>query len=299
MSMADGSRNFIATWASPMIEPLQSDDAFLNDVAAHRDAPGFRLWWLGQSGFLLQWQGKHLLFDPYLSDSLTKKYASTDKPHVRMTRRVIAPERLGFIDIVTSSHNHTDHLDAETLNPLRAANPNLQFVIPEANRTFVAQRLGCPADLPIGLNDGDMMQLGDFEFHAVASAHESLDRDAEGLCPYLGYVVRFGTWAVYHPGDTIRHHGMADKLRPFRIDVALLPISGRSPERRVPGNLDGREAAELSRDIGAKVTIPCHYEMFAFNTTTPALFVETCNALGVKARVLRAGERFDSVVLAE
>ena len=34
--MADGSRSFIATWASPMIEPLQSVDAFLADVAAYR-----------------------------------------------------------------------------------------------------------------------------------------------------------------------------------------------------------------------------------------------------------------------
>ena len=47
----------------------------------------------------------------------------TDKPHVRMTRRVVAPERLDFVDVVTSSHNHTDHLDAETLGPLRGANP--------------------------------------------------------------------------------------------------------------------------------------------------------------------------------
>jgi L-ascorbate metabolism protein UlaG (beta-lactamase superfamily) len=30
------------------------------------------LWWLGLSGFLIQWQGHHLLLDPYLSDSLTK-----------------------------------------------------------------------------------------------------------------------------------------------------------------------------------------------------------------------------------
>ena len=32
---------------------------------------------------------RHLLFDPYLSESLTKKYAQTDKPHVRMTRRAV------------------------------------------------------------------------------------------------------------------------------------------------------------------------------------------------------------------
>ena len=73
-----------------MIKPALQDDDFLADVAAARDDfVHFHLWWLAQSGFLLQWQGQHLLFDPYLSDSLTKKYAATDKPHVRMTERVV------------------------------------------------------------------------------------------------------------------------------------------------------------------------------------------------------------------
>jgi len=96
-----------------MIEPLLKDDAFLADVEAARQRKnGVHLWWLGQSGFLIHSGDACVLVDPYLSDSLTKKYAATDKPHVRMTERVIAPERLDFIDIVTSSHNHTDHLDA-------------------------------------------------------------------------------------------------------------------------------------------------------------------------------------------
>ena len=137
-----------------MIEPALADDAFLADVAAGRsEAEGFRLWWLGQSGFLVQFAGRHLLIDPYLSDSLTKKYAATDKPHVRMSRRVVAPERLDFVDVVTSSHNHTDHLDGETLGPLLRANPGLVLVVPEANRAFVAERLGTPPDLPRGLDD--------------------------------------------------------------------------------------------------------------------------------------------------
>src|SRR5215467_4046205 len=102
-----------------MIVPLQQDDDFLADVAETRDElSNLHVWWLGQSGFLVQWQGRHLLLDPYLSDSLTRKYAGTDKPHVRMTARVVAPEQLDFIDVVTSSHNHTDHLDGETLGPL-------------------------------------------------------------------------------------------------------------------------------------------------------------------------------------
>src|SRR6187551_3523538 len=69
----------------------------------------FDIWWLGQSGFLVQWNGVLVLFDPYLSDSLTKKYSAPSKPHVRMSERVTNPELLNQIDIATSSHNHTDH----------------------------------------------------------------------------------------------------------------------------------------------------------------------------------------------
>src|SRR5262245_42636508 len=100
----------------PMIKPFAQDDDFLADVETSRASlTELHIWWLGQSGFLVQWEGRHLLLDPYLSDSLTKKYANTDKPHIRMTERVVAPESLNFIDVVTSSHSHTDHLDAETL----------------------------------------------------------------------------------------------------------------------------------------------------------------------------------------
>ena len=75
-----------------MIKPVLQNEAFLADV---RLAPSDRLnlWWLGQSGYLVQWRGHHLLIDPYLSDSLTRKYADTGKPHVRMTERVIESEK--------------------------------------------------------------------------------------------------------------------------------------------------------------------------------------------------------------
>ena len=117
-----------------MIKPKLQDNAFLSDVReASTDISGLHIWWLGQSGFLIQCQGKHLLLDPYLSDSLTKKYENTTKPHVRMTERVVAPEKLDFIDVVASSHNHTDHLDAETLLPLMQVNRDLKIVVSKAD----------------------------------------------------------------------------------------------------------------------------------------------------------------------
>ena len=283
---------------SNMIKPALENGVFLADVAdAREDFEPFHLWWLGQSGFLLQWQGKHLLFDPYLSDSLTKKYAATDKPHVRMTGRVVAPERLNFIDVVTSSHNHTDHLDPETLVPLLRANPKMDLVIPESNREFVVDRLKIVAEMPRGLDAGQFTTAAGFKIHAVPAAHDQLEKDENGRHRFLGYVVEFGGAFIYHSGDTVLYDGMREWLRRWPIDVALLPINGRAPERRVAGNLWGREAAQLGKDIGARMVIPCHYEMFEFNTATPDEFVAECQRLDQPYRVLRAGERWSSAEL--
>jgi len=275
-----------------VIEPLLKDDAFLADVARPAGARDeLRIWWLGQSGFLVRHGGSLLLLDPYLSDSLTRKYERTDKRHVRMTARVIAPERLSGISVVTSSHNHTDHLDAETLNPLRTANPQMEFVIPEANRAFVAARLGCEESWPIGMDDATSAVVAGWRFTGIAAAHNTIETDEAGRHRFLGYVVRRGPWTLWHSGDTLLYPGLAERLADFAVDVALVPINGNQPERRVAGNLDGREAAQIAHDIGARVAVPHHFEMFEFNTADPReLFVPECERLGQPHRVLRAGE---------
>src|SRR5438132_12744507 len=125
-----------------MKSALQKDEAFLADVRRVLAARGRALWWLGQSGFLVAQHGPALVLDPYLSDSLTRKYAGTDKPHVRITEKVVEPAALGalgVIDVIISSHNHTDHFDPETLLPLLALNPQARLVLPAANRDLATE----------------------------------------------------------------------------------------------------------------------------------------------------------------
>ncbi len=274
-----------------MIKPVLQDEAFLAEV---RSAPAGRLnlWWLGQSGYLVQWQGHHLLIDPYLSDSLTRKYAKTDKPHVRMTERVVAPKKLDFIEVVTSSHNHTDHLDGETLLLLLEVNPGLTVIVPAANVGFAVDRLQVwPERLtPIHV-DRDPIVVGPFTFHAIPSAHESLETDENGDHKFVGYIVEVSGKIIYHSGDACLYEGLEGLLRRWQIDLAILPINGRDPARGVAGNFTAGEAAKLGKKIGAGLVIPCHYEMFEFNTVSPRGFVAAAEALGCPYRVLKAGER--------
>lgn len=275
------------------------DEDFLRDVGGADDGEDhFQLWWLGQSGFLIKWQDQFVLLDPYLSDSLTRKYAATDKPHVRITEQVIDPRRLDCIQIITSSHNHTDHLDAETLNGLAEANPNATLLLPAANVDFARERLGdnCSLQL-IGLEEDQPTTAGSFEFTAIAAAHNEVERNDLGQPHFIGLVVKFGMWTVYHSGDTLWHDELVSSLHGRDVDVALVPINGNRPERGVAGNLNPEEAADLAHKIGASIAIPHHFDMFEFNTADPTEFSAACQRTGQRHTVLGNGGRWSSADL--
>lgn len=278
-----------------LIPAIKKDEALVAEMdACLSDADSFHIWWLGQSGYLLQWKKQRVLIDPYLSDSLTKKYLTTNKPHTRMSELVVRPELLKNISVVTSSHNHTDHLDGETLIPVIENNAAIKFMIPEANRAFVADRVKCDINFPLGLNDAKQINIGDFTFIGVPAKHNEIERDEQGNCKFMGYVIKFGRHTIYHSGDTLWFDGMADLLKPFHIDLALLPINGNDPARGVAGNLNCCEAAQLAKEIGAGCVIPCHYDMFTFNTADVKDFVLACQAILQPYKVLHGGESFNS-----
>lgn len=273
-----------------MKQPLLRDDAFLRDVEESRSPNRLNLWWLGQSGFLVQFGDDHLLLDPYLSDSLTKKYANSAKPHVRMTERVIAPERLDFIAVVTSTHNHTDHLDGETLKPLLAANPQMRLIVAQANLAFAADRLEVDPSRLAPISVGEQVTVGAFSFRAIPAAHEQLETDEAGDHKYVGYLVEVGGFTIYHSGDTIWYDGILDYLDE-PIDVAILPINGRDPKRGVAGNFNAAEAVQLAKAMHAELLIPCHFDMFEFNTVSPDEFVTLAKKAEQPFALLQNGER--------
>ncbi len=278
-----------------MLTAHQKDDALLADIAAaSHDENTLHIWWLGQSGFLVQWRHERMLFDPYLSDSLTKKYALTEKPHVRMTERCISPALLTGITRVTASHVHTDHLDAETLVPLAQANPGYRLYFPHPIRSEVQKRLGTAAVELCPLSDKNHYHEDSWELQGTVAKHNEVLRDEAGNSHCIGFLVKCGPFRIYHSGDTLWHDDIVTKARDFGpIDIAFLPINGDKPERHVAGNLNGTEAAALAKAIGARLVIPCHYDMFEFNTATPDEFVSACQRLSQPYQVLRCGEKLE------
>ena len=69
-----------------------------------------KITWLGQAGLLFELEGKKIVVDPYLSDSV-----AAIEP--KNKRRVPVDESFLKIklDIIVLTHNHLDHTDMETL----------------------------------------------------------------------------------------------------------------------------------------------------------------------------------------
>lgn len=278
-----------------MIQPVRSGAVLLDEIAATRPQSGsIAVWWLGQSGFLLKSPSGVLIADPYLSESLTTKYARTDKPHVRMTAAPVLGEELRGVDVVLASHKHSDHLDPETAPVILEASPGARLVVPRALVAH-AESLGIEPERITGIDVGEALEIGGFRVRAIPSAHEGLDTDASGHHLYLGFVVEVEGLRLYHSGDGVDYEGLAVNLGPGPFDVMFLPINGRDPSRGVPGNMSAGEAVDLAGRVRPRFVVPHHYDMFTFNTVPVGEFEAEARRLpkGVAARVLRCGERWE------
>lgn len=245
--------------------------------------------WLGQAGFAVRAGGLRILIDPYLSDHLARKYAGTALPHVRMMDPPLRAGEIRDLDLVLCTHRHSDHMDPGSLGVLAANNPACRFVVPRAE-VEAAVRAGAPTDRLVALNDGETFNTSEgLDVLAIASAHPELSTNERGEHRFLGYIlggtpkraVGLGVGpradqagiTLYHSGDCVVYEGLARRLRELGVNVALLPVNGRSDElaaRGVPGNMDFDEAVALCRRARISTLVVHHFGMFEFNTADPA-----------------------------
>lgn len=229
--------------------------------------------WLGQAGFIIDIGGKRLVIDPYLSDSLAEKYRGTARPHTRMMAAPIAAGEIPFVDLVLSTHAHTDHMDPGTLPQLLSANPRARFVAPRASRSQAVERSQVNDDRLLLARAGEPITISkDLTIIPTRAAHESLETDGEGDHRFLGYAILADGIGLWHSGDCIPFDGLEAEIARLHPDIALLPVNGRHPElseNGVPGNFFLHEAIDVARKAGAAHMIAHHYGLFDFNTEDP------------------------------
>jgi L-ascorbate metabolism protein UlaG (beta-lactamase superfamily) len=274
-----------------MIQPVLKGEALLQDFKRTLLGQGqVAVWWLGQSGYALKTRSLLWYVDLYLSEHLTHKYADTPKPHIRMTEAPLHGGDLREVTWVFASHKHSDHLDPETLPALFSANPTACLVLPAALIPH-AEGLGLPRPRLFGLRGDDTLTLGELTIHAIPAAHPTFDYDPATGYPFLGFVFQIDGLTLYHSGDTLAYEGLAELLRPFQIDLAFLPING-AQAAGTPPNMNAAEALALAQAAHIRCVVPCHYDMFTFNTVDVRDFEALAQAAGQPYAVLQCGEKW-------
>jgi L-ascorbate metabolism protein UlaG (beta-lactamase superfamily) len=197
------------------------------------------LWWLGRAGFIVRFANITFYVDPCLSHA-GSPIAGADVTHA---------------DMILATHAHPGHLDAASVVPMLAGSPRAKIILPKSAADEAHAR---GIQYPRMTTTDSGLRVEYFKdnlygrIYAVPSAHPQLDWTATGGYPYLGYLIRFGRWTVYHSGDGVRYDTLAERLRPYNVNLALLPIGGK--------NFSVSEAAQLAEDIGAGWLAPMHYE---------------------------------------
>jgi L-ascorbate metabolism protein UlaG (beta-lactamase superfamily) len=196
------------------------------------------LWWLGHAGFILRFANITFYIDPCLSRA-GSPLAGGDVTHA---------------DMILATHGHPGHLDAASVAAMLAGSPRAKLLLP---KSAAADAHAHGIEYPRMSTTDAGLRVEYFKdnlygrIYAVPSAHPQLDRGADGSYPYLGYLIRFGRWTVYHGGDGVRYDMLAEHLRPYNVNIALLPVGGK--------NFSVSDAAQLAEDIGAAWLAPMHY----------------------------------------
>lgn len=250
------------------------------------------LWYLGQEGFVIKHDDCYLATDLYLSDYVDQHCCQ----FVQWERLYPAPvdaEELTFLNVILCTHTHYDHADPWTLPKLAAVNPAARFVVPAPAVDDVAA-YGIARDRIISAVADQPIEINGFTITPVPSAHEELHIDANGNYCELGYLIDAGDTRIFHAGDMCMYDGLIEHLT--NVDVALLPINGRDYFRNkndIIGNFNIEEAVTLAKEIGAKLLVPMHHDLYAVNRVSPASFVTTLMALNPEQpyHIFTPGER--------
>ncbi|KAF9535722.1 beta-lactamase superfamily domain-containing protein [Crepidotus variabilis] len=279
---------FTRSKASPTstpIEPVRTVPCDLrpySDEEAENGKQEIHATWLGHAGFLVQFAGIRILFDPIFAERASpvtwfgpKRYLPT----------CCQTKDLPKIDFVVISHNHYDHLDIECLKQVTLNSPEVRFLVPLRVKQTIVDELSILEEGRVTEMDWwDVFQSKGLEFICTPAQHNSgrgIIDQSKSL--WASWVVRTASQdtSVYFAGDTgylgcTAFGEIGQRYGPF--DLAMIPI-WRGASLSVLGRVGLRltesatsllatlhatpsDAVQLFKDVRAKRAIAMHFGTF-------------------------------------
>ncbi len=214
---------------------------------------------VGQAGYIIKSaKGQLLGIDLYLSECVER--IEGHMGFKRLLPKILGPSELKF-DVLITTHPHFDHFDMDVVPQMMSNQYTKLFA--SVNCEQEVKRLGVTNSRITYVKPGGSYCSGDFKLDFVNCDHGAGAPDA------VGVVVTVDGKKIYEAGDTCLRLDRVDELQAYGFfDVMIAPINGAF------GNLNEQECAELSNALKPRLTIPCHYGMFASHGGNPGRFYD-------------------------
>lgn len=239
----------------PVVESVASD---LNHL--HHNIGQASATWINHSTILVQLGGLNILTDPIWSERASPVTFLGPK---RRAEPGIAFDDLPRIDAVVISHNHYDHLDAETVDRLHARyGDKLHFFVPLGLKPWFADR-------GIG-NVSELDWWDEAKINGVRMVFTPVQHWSQRTLWNRNHTLWGGWWLeangsrFFFAGDT----GYSEDFKTIHTrlgapDLAAIPVGTYEPrwfmgQHHVAPN----EAVRIHRDLGARRSLGIHWGTF-------------------------------------
>ncbi len=225
------------------------------------DAPlgATHLFWVGQTGFIIKSaEGKLLGIDLYLSECVEPVEGHVG--YHRLMPQILGYDELTF-DVLIATHFHRDHFDIDAM-PVLMANGKTQLYCAYDCQDDV-ERLGIDKARTTFVKPDESYDCAGFHIDFIHSDHGA------GAPLEVAPIVTVDGKHILEAGDTSLHLDWKDEyLKAGPLDVLIAPINGAY------GNLTEQENVTLTKVLQPKLTVPCHFGMFASHSGHPGLWKE-------------------------
>jgi L-ascorbate 6-phosphate lactonase len=241
-------------------------------IEKYTTPPGLTIWWLGGPSMAIRTPKTLIYLDLFTGPS------PEGELH-KATVDLLNPMDIHRADAVLCTHHDPDHCHRESLAPIQS-NTGAHLIGPSScNRLF--QEWGFDRDRMIELAPQQGIQIKDLRIWAMP-CNDYFDSEA------VSYLLQSGGVTAFDGGDTLYYSGYIKIGQRFSIDVAMLNFA-----RNPPGEIYYMNHAHVARtaeELGARMVIPKHYDLWAEFLDDPARLVPLLEPKGIAVKILKQGE---------
>ena len=222
--------------------------------------------WLGHATFLIRLNGMTILTDPFLTEFASPLWEFGPRRYVQPG---ISLNNLPSIDMVVVSHNHLDHLDAETIESLQGKE-NIRVFIPLGLKTFFKDRGYTNVE---ELDWNESFSYGGIELTALPTVHFSgRGLNDKNRTLWCSWSISSQSGKVFFSGDTSYSPTIFKTIGKENgpYDLAIVSIGAYKTRKYGPAShLTPEEAVKVVMETKSSVVVAMHWGTIELSDEPP------------------------------